>query len=62
MALAERFIGKPIRKLNEDLGSSSTIVAAVEVTEATDAAKAIETIKRSIADKRASYILVAIKV
>ena len=61
MALAERFIGKSIRKLAEEISTSGSVVAAVEITDATDTQKALETIKRSISDKKSGYILVAIK-
>ena len=57
MALISRNIGKQIRRA-DDVLQNGTIVAAVEVGEATDKQKAIDTIRKAISSSNSVAIIV----
>lgn len=62
MILLNRFIRKSVKSLGDFLGHDSEIVAAVEISEATDVHKAIDVIKRSIKSGTKEYVVVVIEV
>lgn len=62
MTLITKFIGKSIKRSSDDL-LNSTIIAAVEVGEATDKQKALDSIRRTISSGISAngVIIIAVK-
>ena len=61
MTLASKFVGMNIKKVTEQISSGSTVTAAIEINDAKDASKAVDTIKKSMNSGKGSLLVLAIK-
>ena len=61
MTLASKFIGMNIKKLSDQLSSGSTVTGAIEVSDAKDAPKAVDMIKKSLGNGKGSVLVIAIR-
>ena len=62
MTLAKKLIGMNIKKLSDQLSSGSTVTAAIEINDAKDASKAVDTIKKTLINGKGSVLVLAIKI
>ena len=62
MTLAGKFVGMNVKKLSDQLSSGSTVTAAIEITDAKDASKAVDTIKKAMSNGKGSLLVLAIKI
>ena len=61
MTLAGKFVGMNMKKVTEQISSGSTVTAAIEITDAKDASKAVDTIKKSLNSGKGSILVLAIR-
>ena len=62
MTLASKFIGMNIKKLSDQLSSGSTVTGAIEVSDAKDASKAVDIVKKSLNNGKGSLLVIAIRI
>ena len=62
MTLASKFVGMNMKKLSEQISAGSVITAAIEITDAKDASKAVDTIKKSLNSGKGSVLVLAIRI
>ena len=62
MTLASKFIGMNMKKMTEQISSGSTVTAAIEITDAKDASKAVDMIKKSLNSGKGSLLVLAIRI
>ena len=62
MTLANKFVGMSMKKLSEQISAGSTVTAAIEINDAKDASKAVDTIKKSLINGKGSVLVLAIKI
>jgi len=62
MTLASKFVGMNIKKLSDALSSASTITAAIEITDAKDASRAVDLMRKSVINGKGSILVVAIRI
>ena len=62
MSLASKFVGMNIKKLSDQLTSGSIITAAIEINDAKDASKAVDTIKKVLNTSKGSVLVLAIRI
>jgi hypothetical protein len=62
MTLASKFVGMNIKKLSDALSSASTITAAIEITDAKDASRAVDAMRKSVVNGKGSILVVAIRI
>ena len=62
MTLASKFVGMNIKKLSDALSSASTITAAIEITDAKDASRAVDLMRKSVINGKGSILIVAIRI
>ena len=62
MTLASKFVGMNMKKLSEQISSGSTVTAAIEITDAKDASKAVDMIKKSLNSGKGSVLVLAIRI
>jgi len=62
MTLASKFVGMNIKKVTEQISSGSTVTAAIEINDAKDASKAVDTIKKTLINGKGSVLVLAIKI
>ena len=62
MSLASKFVGMNIKKLSDQLTSGSIITAAIEINDAKDASKAVDTIKKAMNNGKGSVLVLAIRI
>ena len=62
MTLASKFVGMSIKKVTEQISSGSTVTAAIEITDAKDASKAVDMIKNSLNSGKGSLLVLAIRI
>ena len=62
MTLASKFVGMNMKKLSEQISSGSTVTAAIEITDAKDASKAVDMIKKSLNSGKGSLLVLAIRI
>ena len=62
MTLAGKFVGMNMKKVTEQISSGSVVTAAIEITDAKDASKAIDTIKKSMSSGKGSLLVLAIRI
>jgi hypothetical protein len=51
-----------IKKVTEQISSGSTVTAAIEITDAKDASKAVDTIKKAMVIGKGSLLVLAIRI
>ena len=62
MTLAGKFVGMSMKKVTEQISSGSVVTAAIEITDAKDVSKAVETIKKSMSSGKGSLLVLAIRI
>jgi len=62
MTLASKFVGMNIKKVTEQISSGSTVTAAIEINDAKDASKAVDTIKKTLNSGKGSLLVLAIRI
>ncbi len=62
MTLASKFVGMSIKKVTEQISSGSTVTAAIEITDAKDASKAVDMIKKSLNSGKGSLLVLTIRI
>jgi len=62
MTLANKFVGMNIKKVTEQISSGSTVTAAIEINDAKDASKAVDTIKKTLINGKGSVLVLAIRI
>ncbi|NDH10093.1 MAG: hypothetical protein EBY16_10930 [Gammaproteobacteria bacterium] len=62
MTLASKFVGMNIKKVTEQISSGSTVTAAIEINDAKDASKAVDTIKKTLIIGKGSVLMLAIRI
>ena len=62
MTLASKFVGMNMKKVTEQISSGSTVTAAIEITDAKDASKAVDTIKKAMVNGKGSLLVLAIRI
>ncbi len=62
MTLASKFVGMNMKKLSEQISSGSVVTAAIEITDAKDASKAVDMIKKSLNSGKGSLLVLAIRI
>ena len=62
MTLASKFVGMNIKKVTEQISSGSTVTAAIEINDAKDASKAVDTIKKTLINGKGSVLVLAIRI
>lgn len=62
MTLAGKFVGMNMKKVTEQISSGSTVTAAIEITDAKDASKAVDTIKKAMVNGKGSLLVLAIRI
>jgi len=62
MTLASKFVGMSMKKVTEQISSGSTVTAAIEITDAKDASKAVDMIKKSLNSGKGSLLVLAIRI
>jgi hypothetical protein len=51
-----------MKKVTEQISSGSTVTAAIEITDAKDASKAVDMIKKSLNSGKGSLLVLAIRI
>ena len=62
MTLAGKFVGMNMKKVTEQISSGSVVTAAIEITDAKDASKAVDTIKKAMVNGKGSLLVLAIRI
>ena len=62
MTLASKFVGMNIKKVTEQISAGSTVTVAIEVNDAKEASKAVDTIKKSMNSGKGSVLVLAIRI
>ena len=62
MTLASKFVGMNMKKVTEQISSGSTVTAAIEINDAKDASKAVDTIKKAMVIGKGSLLVLAIRI
>jgi len=62
MTLASKFVGMNIKKVTDQISSGSTVTAAIEINDAKDASKAVDTIKKTLINGKGSVLVLAIRI
>ena len=62
MTLASKFVGMNIKKVTDQISSGSTVTAAIEINDAKDASKAVDTIKKTLIIGKGSVLMLAIRI
>ena len=62
MTLASKFVGMNMKKVTEQISSGSVVTAAIEITDAKDASKAVDMIKKAMVNGKGSLLVLAIRI
>ena len=62
MTLAGKFVGMSMKKVTEQISSGSVVTAAIEITDAKDASKAVDMIKKAMVNSKGSILLLMVHV
>jgi hypothetical protein len=62
MTLASKFVGMNMKKVTEQLSSGAVVTAAIEISDAKDASKAVDTIKKALSSSKGSVLVLAIRI
>jgi hypothetical protein len=62
MTLASKFVGMNVKKASDQLASGLVVTAAIEISDAKDASKAVDAIKKALSSGKGSVLVLAIRI